>query len=108
MVYYTWAWARVLVLSEELNHKFILLSSVPIGSTINPTAFSFDVQKGILKAGQLGHRQSCALSACIYSFSDGYTSRECPEFIIKAKENNNALVWFHSHLMHIVQPLDFR
>ena len=39
-------------------------------------------------------------------FLDGYASHECPQFVLKAKENNIALFRFPSHLTHILQPLD--
>jgi hypothetical protein len=37
---------------------------------------------------------------------DGHASHECPEFVLKAEENNIALFRFPSHLTHILQPLD--
>jgi hypothetical protein len=37
---------------------------------------------------------------------DGHASHECPQFVLKAEENNIALFRFPSHLTHILQPLD--
>ncbi|KIN00699.1 hypothetical protein OIDMADRAFT_124220, partial [Oidiodendron maius Zn] len=39
---------------------------------------------------------------------DRHTSHECPQFVLKAEENNIALFQFPSHLTHILQALDVR